>query len=46
MPTFRVHLADGTKHDVDARTPTDAASAVKTAHPAPVAKIKRVKEAA
>ena len=41
MTTFRVHMADGRKVDVDAETPADAAKAVVGR----VVKIKRVRTA-
>jgi hypothetical protein len=45
MPTFRVHLADGEKVVVDAKTPADARSVATAKRPgAVVSKIKLVKE--
>lgn len=46
MATFRVHLSDGSKHDVDAKTPAEAGRIATAKKPVPITKIKRVKEAA
>lgn len=46
MPTFRIHLADGSKHDIDAKTPEDARKIVQARESGLIVKIKRVREVA